>query len=120
MATTGQLSLTGSLTDAGIQSRVLDIVANLTSGILASTPVTLGNGDNQITIPSGTTFIIILLPASNTMATGFSWTAADTTHRFIAPGGGWYIVQLTTATPPTSFYLNSNGAQSGVTNIMFL
>lgn len=100
--------------------RVVDYVANITNGISGGTPKTLVSGDNQFTIPAGTNYIIIILPTGNTIATGFSWTAADTTHRYLQPAGCMVIPIMITGTPPTSFYLNTAADHSSATNVVFI
>lgn len=118
MSSNGQISIIGSISDSGIQTRVLDVVQNLTNGLLANTPITLASGDNTINIPVGSTWCIILLPTANAVVTKVKSATGEVGFN-VAPAGGWFLWNITTASPPTTFVINSASLQTAVTNILF-
>ena len=99
----------------GNQSFNLPVI-NLASPIGAVTVLTLSSGDNTITIPAGTTIIIIQPPANNAAVLKLKSVAGDT--GILISLTSWQILQTTSG--QTTFIINSASAGSAATTITFL
>lgn len=77
MAVAGTLYLTGTLTGGTTGPRPLALSWSITGG---KEPVTvdLAMGDNTLTVPTGTTLILIVPPTSNAVALKVKGAAGDT------------------------------------------
>lgn len=120
MATTGNISVTGSLNNTGFSNEILDVERDFISGIYSVASIVLASGVNTVTVPAGTTFIIGQLPQGNAVVTTLKLGGSGDTGAALAPDGGLFLIQITSASPITSFVLNSASDQSQPTVIKFI
>jgi len=108
MAVAGTLTLTGTLTGVSTGTRQVSLEWVITSG---KEPVTvdLASGDNTLTVPAGTTLVVITPPTTNTVALKVKGAAGDT---------GW-LISKTKPTPMTydsgPAIINAASAVTGAT-----
>lgn len=119
-ASTGQVTISGQTANAGGTSLVVGPIALTTSAPIGSvTSLTLASGENAITIPTGTTVVLVQLPSANAVATTLEGATSGTAYGIsLLPGGGVALFQP--ASGQASFYLHSASLQSAPTTITFI
>jgi hypothetical protein len=120
VGSTGQVTISGQTANAGGTSLVVGPISITTSAPIGSVQlVTLASGDNAITIPTGTTVVMVQLPAANAVATTLEGASSGTAYGItLLPGGGVALFQP--ASGQTSFYLHAASLESAPTVITFI
>lgn len=77
MAIAGTLSLTGTLTGESTGTHQVALEWEITTG-KETTVVGLSSGDNTLSVPTGTTLIVITPPTSNSLALKVKGAGGDT------------------------------------------
>ena len=110
----GQTSVPG-----GPSIQVGPIVITSSAPINQITEITLSSGDNSITIPTGTTLIVVQLPTANAIVTKLAGATSGTSYAIaINPAGG--VVSFEPSSSQSVFVLNAASAHALPTTITFI
>ena len=77
MAVTGTISLTGTVAGVPEGSRTLGLSWSITAGV-SNVTTDLASGANTITVPSGTTLVVIIPPSTNLQTITAKGVSGDT------------------------------------------
>lgn len=77
MAVAGTLSVTGTLTGHPEGSRLVSLTWTITAG-KSNVTVDLSSGANTVTVPSGTTLVVVIPPTTNTETITAKGVSGDT------------------------------------------
>ena len=117
MANTGTLSITGSYTNPIGASQPIGLSSQSYANVVGATQaIVLASGANTITLPSGTTTVIIQFPTGNTAAVILKGVTGDTG----IPLNPVTNTKFDPVSGSTSFVITSASAQSSATYITFL
>lgn len=78
MANTGTITLTGTVTGPSSGDKSIKASWSLAAAVFDANTVSLASGDNSITVPTGTSFILFVPPTSNTEVIKVKGNAGDT------------------------------------------
>lgn len=78
MANTGTINLTGDVTGPLTGSKSITATWSLAAAVADVQTVSLSSGDNTITVPTGTSFILFTPPVANTQVILVKGAAGDT------------------------------------------
>lgn len=84
MAGLGQVSVAATVQNLLTGSKSLGpIVANISAAVAQTTQISLAIGDNTITIPTGTTWVLLVMPSTATGIIILKGNAGDTGIRIL-------------------------------------
>ena len=107
MAVAGTLSVTGTLTGHPEGQRLVALTWTITAG-KSNVQVDLASGANTITVPSGTTLIVLIPPTTNTETILFKGVSGDTGFQLSKTRPSIYAYET-----GASFVLTTSGAIAG-------
>ena len=111
-----QLTISGNFSNA-IGQVGINFPIQVVNPVNQIQAISLASGLNTITIPTGTTFILVVLPTGNATSVTLKGVTGDTGIPIIPAGGA---VLFTPAPADTTFVLTAGGAITPLTTIYFI